>query len=320
MRTTRATAIAIAATAALSACGPQSQLRLNLRTVAVTVPRILAPALQLVPPSAPPPLALPSLPSPASQLPPPSTAQTVPSAAPVCPPASSLAVPKRPASTTVDTPPVSQQFTQRGSGEFQTASAKGSLAHPVQVTIVDLPATTSSNGQKVEPWQVWQVDAVAKTRSIEVYDLVLPSSAAGASPPGVYLVELAWTDPVRGTVTFQPAGNGLYILPSPVQVASNDAQYVGIATDPNTLTTLQLTRNVRGRKRVDVCGQLVDTWTVEMTGKLTSPSAQWNVTWNQQVATAYGAADVDELLGLDLPTGVSWTRRLVSTTVPEETR
>jgi hypothetical protein len=323
MRATRATAAAIAATALLSACGPESHLKLDLRTVAVTVPRIVAPAVALVPPSVPPPVALPPVPPLGSQLP-----TTVPASVPApsatvpCPKAPSLAVPKHPATTIVDASPATQTFEQRASGDYQAASGKGAFTGTVQVTITDLPDTTTGSGQQVKSWRVQQVDPVTKTRSVEVYQLLLPSSAAGATAPGVYLVGLAWSDPVRGALTFQPSGNGLYVLPSPVQVATNDAQYAGIATDPDTLTTLQLVRNVRGRKRVDVCGQLVDTWTVEMSGTLTSPSAQWQVTWDQQIATAYGAADVDELLDLTdaKNSGLSWSRRLISTTVPRETR
>jgi len=189
------------------------------------------------------------------------------------------------------------------------------------VTITALPETTASNGQKVKSWRVQQVDPATKFGAVEVYQLVMPSTAAGATDPGVYLVGLAWTDPVRGSLTFQPSGNGLQVLPSPVQVATNNAQYPGIATDPDTLTTLQLVRNVRGRKRIDVCGQLVDTWTVEMSGTLTTPSAQWTVTWNQQIATAYGAVDVDELFAIqDVKGGLLWTRRLINRTVPKEIR
>ena len=319
MRPTRAVALALAAVGALSACGPASHLRMNLRTVSVTVPRVVAPAVQLVPPSAPPPLALPPIGPVINQLPPPTTV-TPAVTTNTCPTAPSLATPAHPASVTVDNAPTTQSFLQRATGSFAKGATKGTFTGDVQVTVTDLPPTTSSNGQQVKGWRVQQFDPVTKTRAVEVYQLVLPSSAAGASDPGVYLVGLAWSDPVRGDVTFQPVGNGLYVLPTPVQVASNDAQYAGIATDPNTLTTLQLVRNVRGRHRVDVCGQLVDTWTVQMSGTLTTQSAQWTVTWNQQIATAYGAVDVDELLGFQDPKGgLSWSRRLISRTVPKET-
>lgn len=316
MRPTRAVAVAVAATALLSACGPQSHLRLNLRTVSVTVPRVVAPAVQLVPPSLPPAVALPPIPPiansfPVAPLPPPPKANP-------CPTAPSDATPAHEASVVVDKAPFSQVFVQRATGDFTNGTSKGSLAGAVQVTIADLPDSKASNGQQVKAWRVEQWDPVRKTRAIEVYQLVLPSSAPGAADPGVYLVGLSWSDPVRGTVTFQPVGNGLEVLPSPVQVASNAAQYASIATDPNTLTTLQLVRNVLGRHRVDVCGQLVDTWTVQMSGTLTTPNAQWQLTWNQQLATAYGAVDVDELLQLSAPAGNGWSRHLVSTTVPKE--
>lgn len=318
MRPTRAVAIALTL-ATLAACGPESRLRLNLRTVGVTVPRVVAPAVQLVPRSAPMPVALPPVDSVVDQLPPPTPVAVATKAA--CPTAPALAVPKHPASETIDDAPASQAFVQRSTGEFATTTAKGSVAGDVQVTVTALGETATSTGQKVKAWRVQQVALATKTRAVEVYQLVLPSTAPGAIDPGIYLVGLAWSDPVRGELTFQPSGNGLLVLPSPVAVANNDAQYASIATDPNTLTTLQLVRNVRARKRIDVCGELVDTWTVEMTGTLTTLSAQWSVTWNQQIATAYGAVDVDELLELhDAQGSVSWKRRLVSTTVPTEIR
>ena len=316
MRPTRAIAAALAATALLSACGPQSPLRLNLRTVSVTVPRVVAPAVTLVPPSLPPAVALPPIPPIANQLP--VAPPPAPPANP-CPTASQLATPAHAASVVVDHAPFSQVFVQRSTGDATTSAGKTSLAGAVQVRIADLPDSTASNGQQVKAWRVEQWDPVHKIVVIEAYELVLPSSAPGAADPGVYLVGLGWSDPVRGRVTFRPVGNGLEVLPSPVQIASNPAQYASIATDPNTLTTLQLVRNVLGRHRVDVCGQLVDTWTVQMSGTLTTPDAQWQVTWNQQIATAYGAVDVEEQLGLqDTAHGVTWSRHLVSTTVPKE--
>ncbi|HVT20327.1 MAG TPA: hypothetical protein VHE57_02910 [Mycobacteriales bacterium] len=315
MRATRGCAAALAATAVLSACGPTSHLDLRIRTVGVTVPRVLAPAVTLVPPSTPPPAPLPPVPPVTSQLPPPILPP--PPVAATCPKASPLAVPKRPASVTV-TPPAAQSFVQTAQYKLTSGKLSASPVSSVKVTIKNLPDTKTATGQQVKTWQVQQVDTAAKSRAVEVYQLVMPSGAVDATTPGVYLVGLAWSDPVRGKLTFQPLGNGLEVLPSPVQVAQNPAQYAGIATDPNTLTTMELVRNVGARKRVDLCGQVVDTWTVKMTGTLTSPKAVLQVTWNQQFATAYGAADVDELFAVtDVTGGGTWSRRLVSTSVPK---
>jgi hypothetical protein len=327
MNRRRALAVAMAAAAVLAACGPEPRLRLSMRNVGVTVPRLVAPAVELVPVDAPPPVALPPVPPLVTQLPspvqaPPPEPSAVAEPAPAaCPAASPFAVPKAVAVETVDRPPAEQHFVQASTGTFTSGSTEGRLDGPVEVTIAHLPSTTTGSGQQVRPWRVQQVDTTTQARSVAVYQLLLPSTAAGASAPGVYLVGLAWSDPVRGELTFQPSGNGLFVLPSPVVVAQNDAQYAGLATDPNTLTTLALTRNVRARKRVDACGQLVDTWTVEMTGRLVAPGAQWNLTWTQQIATAYGAVTVEERVGLDDVTGGrSWQRKLVSTSVPEEAR
>ena len=321
----KAIALGLAA-ALLTACGPEPRLRLSMRTVAVTVPRLVAPAAELVAPSAPPLAPLPAVPPIVTQLPP--LTPTVESAPVVvtepvddCPAAPTFAVPEASASETVNQPPADQTLLQRSTGKFTAGTTEGTLDDQVQVTITRLPATTTVTGQEVRPWRVQQIDTLTQARSVAVYQLLLPSSTPGASSPGVYLVGLAWSDHVRGALTFQPSGNGLFVLPSPVAVSQNDAQYVGIATDPNTLTTLSLTRNVRARKRVDACGQLIDTWTVEMTGTIVAPGAQWDVTWNQQFATAYGAVVVEDVLGLvDPKGGPSWMRRLVSTTVPEEAR
>ena len=84
---------------------------------------------------------------------------------------------------------------------------------------------------------------------------------------------------------------------------------------------MTITRNVTGRKRVDLCGALVDTFTVEMTGALTSPGMQRQLTWTQQLATAAGAADVEDVLTLtSIVEGFTWTRLSRNTTLPGAVR
>ncbi len=314
----------------MAGCGPASQLKLDLRAVSITVPRLVTPAIVLVPPAAAPqPVALPPLPPIITLLPPPpaevpAQAPVVapPPAPPACPAAGPLDTPAKPATPEVPHPPVPGTFVQASSGSFAGAPgtpSAGSLAGEVTVVVKALPSATSSVGQLVESWQVERTDPLRKSRSVEVYQLVHPSASVSATAPGIYLVGLAWSDPTRGDVTFQPTGGGIEILPVPVQVANNDTQYAGAATDPSTLTTLEITRNIRARKRVDACGKLIDTYTVEMTGALTTTSTQQQVAWTQQLATSYGAADVQETLSLtSVAGGSSWNRTLRNTTLPAE--
>lgn len=313
--------LAVATCTLLTACGPTTHLDLQMRSVNVTVPRIVTPAVVIVPPATTPmPPALPVLPT---WVAPPPALVTPPLVTPsgvACPTASSFAVPEHPATPMIAGYPAAANYVQRAQGSHGQPGALTSLAGTVAVKVVRLPSTSTAAGQRVDSWRVER--RADKSTSVEVYDLVHSSAADRALAPGIYLVGLAWDDPVRGKVSFQPVGNGLFILPDPVEVAQQPvegvaAQDAGVATDPQSLTTLALTRSVLGRQRIDVCGKLVDTYTVDMTGTLVTRDAQWKVTWTQQLATAYGGIDVASSLAMSSPaSGLSWTRTLRNTTVP----
>lgn len=309
----------------LTGCGPDAGLDLRMRSVAVTVPRLVTPAVELVPAApAPPPAPLPPL-----ALPPPppavsfprveqvATAQPAAPEGPACPPAGQLDVPDLPENPLISRPPAPGTSVQAATGSFSSTTARTSLDGEVVTRTVALPPSTSAVGQRVDSWRIERLDPSGGT-SVEAYQLVHPSADALAVPPGIYLVGMAWKD-TRGELTFEPAGLGLQILPIPVELsAEGGAQYVGSATDPDTLTTLSLVRNVTGRKRVDLCGELVETFTVAMTGVLTAPGSQRQVAWTQQLASAYGAANVEESLTLTDPSGGStWTRGLTWRRVPD---
>jgi hypothetical protein len=304
---------AVAAVALLAtACGPAKQLKLDMRPVAVDIPRVVTPAVELVPPpTVQPPAALPRIPSINRLATPPPVAATPTPTPPVdpCPTADPFAVPAVPATLTVAAPPVDATTTQ---------IATGSVSGVVTMTTMRLPSQVSSVGQHIDSWRVVRRGPAKNARSVEVYRLVHPSSSPLATAAGIYLVALSWDDPARGKVTFEASANGLEVLSLPAQPSTNDAQYAGTDTDPDTLTTLTLVRNIRSHKRIDACGHLIDTLTVEMSGTLTTPTMQRQVAWTQQLATSYGAVDVAETLTLtSLGAGYTWTRTLRSTTVPK---
>ena len=315
----------LATTLLATGCGPETELDLDLRAVSITVPRLATPAVEIVPEAPlPPAVPLPGLPpivlpppfvAPTAAAPPP----TAPSAAPVaCPRAGQLEAPARAGTPLIPGPPASGRYTQTATGEFTTPDGEGLLAGTVDVTVTALPTATSGAGQRVDAWEVTRTDESSGT-SVERYQLVHPSDSPAATAPGIYLVGLAWDDEVRGELRFEPVGGGLQVLPNPVVLATTDPQYVGVATDPATLTTLSITRNVTGTKRIDLCGDLVDAYTVEMSGTLTSSDSQYSVAWTQQLASAYGAANVEEQLTLtSADAGVSYGRELRSTSLPKE--
>jgi len=312
--------LSFGACALLTACGPATHLDLQMRSVNVTVHRIVTPAVVIVPQATTPlPPPLPVLPT---WVAPPPPLVTPPVTPPVvaCPTASTFAVPEHPATPVVAGYPAQASYVQRAQGSAGSTGALTSLGGTVSVKVVRLPSSSTSGGQKVDSWRVER--RASTSTSVEVYDLVHSSQAENAIAPGIYLVGLAWDDPVRGKVSFQPVGNGLFILPDPVEIAQQPVagvavQDAGAATDPQSLTTLALARSVLGRQRIDVCGKLVDTYTVDMTGTLVTRDAKWQVAWKQQLATAYGGFDVASTLAMSSPgSGLSWTRTLRSTTVP----
>jgi hypothetical protein len=185
--------------------------------------------------------------------------------------------------------------------------------------VTPLPRQTSLLGQVVDSWSVARTDRTRKATSLEVYRLVHRSASPAATAAGIYLVGLAWKDDERGELTFRPPGDGLFLLPSPVSLsASGGTQYTGSATDPSTLTTLSIVRNVTGKKRVDACGSLIDTYTVEITGVLTTTDSQRQVAWTQQLATAYGGLGVQDSLTLTDAAGTyRWNQVRTATTLPK---
>ena len=317
-------ALPLAACALLSACGPATKLDLQLRAVPVNVLRVVTPAVTLVPPSTTPPVSLPPLPPITAVLPSapsaPAAQPTLPPVPPVaCPTAGQFDVPEKTASPVVVGYPAAHEYVQSSFGSYVDSGTVKPLTGVVDVKVVRLPSSTAVSGQRVDAWRVER--RMGKATWVEAYQLVHASPTASAISPGIYLAGLAWDDPTRGKLTFQPAELGLEILPDPVAVANNDTQYAGTATDPDTLTTMALVRNVRARKRVDACGKLIDTYSVEMTAALVSPDAQYTVNWTQQLATAYGGLDVESTFALSWPvSGFSWSQTLRSTTVPAASR
>ncbi len=317
----RQIALPLAACALLSACGPATKLDLQMRAVQVNVLRVVTPAVTLVPPATtPPPVALPPLPPIGDYLPPvtpitPAT-PTTPRVPPVgCPTAGQFDVPEKTASQVVTGYPADHEYVENAFGTYAVDGALKPLSGVVDTKVVRLPATTTTIGQKVDSWRVERT--YGKGRSVEVYQLVHAFGAVSATAPGIYLVGLAWDDESRGKLTFQPAETGLQILPDPVAIANNDVQYAGAATDPDSLTTMTIVRNVRAKKRVDACGKLIDTFSVEMTGAIVSPTATYTLSWTQQLATAYGGLDVESTFALSSPlSGYSWSRTLRTTSVP----
>jgi hypothetical protein len=305
--------VALAATA----CGPHVALHLNMRQVDLTFPRVLTPAQNLVPPA---PLIIPVPVPPIPVFTTPIQPVVPPPQTNACPKAGPFAVPAEPASVLLDKPPAPATYFQSSKGSYSGSGATpaaGKLTSPYITSLTSLPATTSQSGQQSDNWLVKRTDTGTGASEFELFQLALPASSSLAVSPGLYLSALKWKDPVRGgDLTFVPSGSGVEILPSPVSTGSNPS-FASSATDPNTFTTMTTAGTVTGQQRIDVCGTLVDTYTTQLTGTLTTPNFQWQFAWRLQIATQYGGVVVEDDMTLTNPAGLTWDRTLHDLNTPE---
>lgn len=313
--------------AALTACGPQAPLELNLRTVALTVPRIPTPAVEMIePPPEPPPLSLPR-PVPVRTLVPPPPPPPPPTPPPVvedpCPPGDPTVAPERSAGVYVTgLPAEGTRFERATTTAVDPESGDAVVTESeIEVTITRLGQTSAElTGQLLDDWVVERVDTATGAVSATQFRYVHESDAPGATDPGIWLVGMAWTDETRGgEINWAPAGSGLWLLPSPVVLQAEDGvQYVGSATDPQTLTTVSIVRNVIGRDRVNACGEYVEGYVVKTTGTFTAPGFERDLSWDLTLATGYGGIDIESTLALtSLTDEAAWSRTTTTNQVPE---
>ena len=134
--------------------------------------------------------------------------------------------------------------------------------------------------------------------------LVKPASQGQLAPGGAYAVdEPRVTEPEAGVSllkveeiaedgttlgTFEPT-NGLLMIVFPVDPSE---QFVGSAVDPKSGQAIMQQSAVRGRGRVDACGDLVDGWRVESTQ--TRSDVAGEVGYNYLIAPQYGGVPILE--------------------------
>lgn len=122
----------------------------------------------------------------------------------------------------------------------------------------------------------------------------------GEPERGIVLSKIERVDPSSGQVinTFAPT-IGLLVLPLPVVAGES---FVSTAVDPRTGQTISHDSVVKGRERIDACGDLVDGWLVESkrreTGNGGAVGAGENLSleimYSQIFATQYGGIPIFE--------------------------
>lgn len=194
----------------------------------------------------PPPVQLPA-PTPTTSpatLPPttlPPTTTTLPPPDP-CPVAPIDALPAEILAPSADTPPLPGSYRQAQTGTATIGGDVVDLAAEV-IDTVAAPTNVSDTGYEFEVTSVEPATVTTIGYRVDADGLAITSvSVAGA----------------EGVDTFTPTP-ALLILPSPAVVGS---RFTTSATDPASGRFVRLNGRVTGIERIDVCGEVVDTWEV----------------------------------------------------------
>jgi hypothetical protein len=301
--------IAVLALALTAACGPSVPLNLAVQEVPLGILLGAAPAagpgaIRYVLPA---PVTLPFfLPPGSAQLPSPQ-----PSPCPSAPPGTDPVVP---ASPDLLGEPKPGAYLQRTDGAWQPDVGKpDATAFPTSGTrILTAPQTalqTSPGSPTAYSYSATDtVGGYDGQESVKTSFLVVPNNPTESAPAGqvvsqaagIFITQIAWTDPKGNQTTFTPAAPVTY-LNLPVTVGTS---WTTSGTDPRTQTTLQLSAAIEpspqthgtGRYRVDACGQVFDTWEVHATGTLVSPTENLTLDWHYDIATQFGGLELRHTL------------------------
>jgi hypothetical protein len=310
----------------LSGCGPSGGLDVGLRHEGVGVFFGVTPAA--APTVAPQPLQaelVPNFPAPLIAPPPPRAAVNLPVAtAPPnpCPTPGPTTFPKLAATTTATQPPATDtyQFRYAGTETFNPGTA-------VQQTkslptfgfhhVVAGGAPASDGHYSFDVVEFYNDVTTTTTYLVEPNSSTAPVTTSGTTQAGLYLSQMKSVDTEGNTSSFSPQPP-VELMPFP---ANPGTQFQSAGVDPLTQTAMEEDSpggQVGDRARVATCGDVVDSWQVEINGRFVggrgSNVTTFDITFD--VATQYGGLLVAEHVkqsGTDTGSGQPYTYEVTET-------
>jgi len=264
-----------------SGCGPTVPLEVAMRQALITVfagHHPPSPSPSLPPAYAPPPPL--NLGFQAYTPPPPAVFS--------CPDLSEFVVVKDPATALISGPPVLAQYLMRSSGKYSLGSVSGKL--PTTIAIAQPAPPKPGNDQVDGAFQDYSLITGPSASAYTYYGFRLaPNNAA---TPGILLTSLHWKDPVRGSFDFFP-DQPLQFLPTPVSPNTSNP-WAASGTDPFDQTSVTLQGTVPKRVTINACGVPLDSFDVQISGNIVSPTFQ--LTWKADyyIGTQFGGLILGE--------------------------
>lgn len=236
----------------------------------------------------PPPPSVVALPPPPFQVPQrdrPST-PLLPQPEQTCGVADPLEPPSREAPSTIPAPPADAAYLFRNDGTFEVSGADARRGRFPEVSLRTVKTTFESDDGLVFDFTVAEIlgETTTTTGYRVLKETALIPAAEGSVEPGLYITSVETTDTSGQSSVFSPTPH-LQVAALPlVRGAAVDARGV----DPQTATTMSFTSTVTGKARVDACGTPLDSWTIELTGEVLSPTEDLDFQSTYALGTQYG--------------------------------
>jgi hypothetical protein len=227
----------------------------------------------------------------------------MPSTPPPCPELNEFAVVKDPATALIPGPPPMANYVMRSSGSYSFATASGTVPTtsgklPASLALVQPAQPKAGTDQVNGTFHDYSLITVSGPGAYTAYGFRLaPDNPA---TPGILLTSLHWKDSVRGDFDFVP-DQPLQFLPTPVAVGNT---WSSAGSDPIDETSIQLNGSVSKRETVNACGVALDSFQVQISGTIVSPTFQLSWTAAYDIGTQFGGLILKEDVTLSGPDSV----------------
>lgn len=296
-RAALASLLALLAVAA-SACGPETPVEVGVKDYSTD---IVYGAQNKPAPPTPIPAANPNPGFPSFIVPPPPapSASSASSAPPLPPPTAVIACPEddpfsfpaQPATGDVPVLPVAGTYSFRQQGTITVGDAEAQQLPPTS----DRVLRNVSGEPGIDVTYDVEITSFGETTTTSY---AVRQTTGDPSLDGIYITRIV-TQRADGSVDeFSPL-NGVRLLALPVGPA---VSWSDVGTDPLRATSMVVQGEVVDKGRVNACGTVLDSWTVEVTGQLLGPGKDLALTATYQVGTQLGGivlADHIRLSGTD---------------------
>lgn len=311
-----------------TACaGPDRPLRVDFKEVPSNVVLgaqgspspavVVAPSPGSQPPAftLPPPPSVVTLPPPTFQVPDPARPMAPPLPQPTavpCPVADPLKGPAVEAPASVELRPAKAQYVFRNVGSFEVSGADARRgAFPA------LSLRTVSGPLETPTGFLFDVaESLGDITTTTTYDVVQRQPVGSPFAPGLYIARITSKDSSGQSSVFEPTPE-LRLAAFPLV---RGARLESRGVDPRTQTAMSFVSTVTGKARVDACGELLDSFVLDLTeGRLLSPTQDLTFTSTYAIGTQYGGLVLREAVafaGRDGDTGVSRTNTSTVSQVP----